>query len=394
MKKIIYLLLMLFIFISITSCSSENNKEKTLPPYTAKEQLDYINENLFFMEDYIKLGKSIPEIQTRDDYHEHVTLEEESNLGYSGIILKNNSEFNLSKVYCSDSSNKDSFNKYNYLTLDFLIEFNGEINKIMGDEFIATRLHSSVDNFSFFDVRLGENLGPIKDKLEERGFECPEVVSTSNWFTYGCIKIVIRSDSGGYIKYINLSIERHSEYYNYINTHPDNYLFEKYSILCNKDDILKYFMPLEFKGNYIIFIDLKHYMDDFTTEVNMIEFYSKTIGENANEWIEISRVQLYESDNFISDIYNKINNLRQRYYVNREYHGTDEELKIQNIISYFSNNKLEDVDIIIRENLTLHNNFQITGDFSGIANEYLYIKNSIESIPGYDEYIKYWNEKA
>ncbi len=394
MRKILYSIFLLIIITCLSSCSSENNKEKTLPPYTAKEQLDYINENLFFMEDYIKLGKSIPEIQTRDDYHEHVTLEEESNLGYSGIILKNNSEFNLSKVYCSDSSNKDSFNKYNYLTLDFLIEFNGEINKIMDDEFIATRLHSSVDNFSFFGVRLGENLGPIKDKLEERGFECPEVVSTSNWFTYGCIKIVIRSDSGGYIKYINLSIERHSEYYNYINTHPDNYLFEKYSILCNKDDILKYFMPLEFKGNYIIFIDLKHYMDDFTTEVNMIEFYSKTIGENANEWIEISRVQLYESDNFIGDIYNKITNLRQRYYVNREYHGTDEELKIQNIISYFSNNKLEDVDIIIRENLTLHNNFQITGDFSGIAKEYLYIKNSIESIPGYDEYIKYWNKKA
>lgn len=141
MKKIILFLLFFVFLIGMSSCSIE------IPHfYTAKEQLDFINDNLIFIDDSIKLGKSYPEIQDREDF----TKYEKPSISQTN---QNDALETLQYDYNTPLSGISTF----YVFPKARVTFDGELNAITSDDHVITRLEASTDVFSLFGCGIGDS---------------------------------------------------------------------------------------------------------------------------------------------------------------------------------------------------------------------------------------------
>ena len=365
MKKIINLIfLFVCIFCSI-SCEEDKNDNKT--PYTVKEQLDYINDNLYFMDDYIKLGKSIPQIQEReeneDNHIDNYDRQGFENPNYKLYYFKSKT-YDYGYIVKYPPVSEFSHDPYSLTE----ILFDGDSKLVTEQEFVVVKLFTKIDNISLFGDRMfgdGEN---IKKNLLERGFS--EIITyKTSIYCYGPINISFKKfgDKIGYIcLYLSPRIMKES--------------FEKYfpNIEFTKENIIKYFYPFECKNDiWLISINETNLGIGEEKYTNGFLVKKGYLPKDVKDLLE----QL-KSDDFEDKVQSRI---FRSYYA-----------------SYGFDNKIEDLDKLFDEkylstldNLTIKQFTPKYGTYSykdleennNICEKYLYLLDLIKEMPGYDDYI-------
>lgn len=358
---------MFLFFVSILFILFSCGIEVKQSPYTAKEQLDYINNNLNFIDDSIKIGKAVPEIKTRDDFDE-----------LSFVEYDKYDRYNIPTLYYSSYKNKESADTYSPIDHGFQIRFDGHINMMADEEYLITYLNFSTDNCSFFDVHVGESIEPIVNNLKDRGFYCKPYFSVYSYYKYGFISIFLEANQDKKLKNVIIEIKRDSQ--SCIDEIND--FFTTNRLEYSNENFIKYLVPIDKLVNYSILINKIYYMDDHSIKFRKIIFDCKY----SSDYICGTSVDTSVSDTLLGKLFDLI----IKYYVDIDYSLISKSYRtdLQTEKSYFENIDYRNIDILIMEGLSLHQEgWSSQMNFTGISEEFLYIKEAIESDPRYERYL-------
>ena len=373
MKKLFTIIVLSLCLVISSSCTTEEIKEP--PKYTAKEQLDYINDNLYFKDESIKLGKPL------------VNYDQVEDPGRLETIELNDSS--ITKVYRRGINKKNG--EYSYKTfIDFLVDgvfdtyddafeivMNNEFDNVVGETDIVKGLFSRIDNFEFFGVRYKGDLTVIDTKLKERGF-----YGSKGSYSYGFIKINV-STIDFYGKTVICDISFHLDNRLSLSTGINNYnqdLIDK--IYINKEDLLKYIVPVNVVDDCIIIKSIHVYPDlpdlDEQHLVN-IAFINKNNLLNDQSLSYFFYYLKFLNDPDIKPeekFYCKINTKYLHIFIADGIKYDDKE--------YFMNNYQKiDFDIFELHKFWLKDNKL---DVSNFTDNYKYLADLIVNEEGYEEY--------
>lgn len=208
--------------------------------------------------------------------------------------------------------------------------------------------------------------------------------------SYGSILIGLRTDSGNdTLQFFYVTIN------NSISEYGFKSMYELNDFGKTRESIFKYFMPLDMENNCILWITKNVYMDDLTTSVSKVYFFSKSFhlkridGESIYETLTDPEVDDYS---YTNGLVKKIQLLIRYYHINVEYPYASIKTRLADPASYFKDLDLNTIDIVIIEKLTLHVDGWITKlPIDLISDEYNYIKEAIISDPRYEAFKILWH---
>lgn len=370
MKKLFTIIVLSLCLVVSSSCTTEEIKEP--PKYTAKEQLDYINDNLYFKDESIKLGKPLVNYDQVEDPGRLETTELNDNSitkVYRRGINKSNGEYSYRTF--TDFQSDGLYDHYDYA---FEIVMNDRFDNVVGETDIVKGLFSRIDNFEFFGERYKGDLTVIDTKLKERGF-----YGSKGSYSYGFIKINVSTiDFYGKTVICDISLYIGNYISLYKNYNHSQELLDK--IYTNKEDLLKYFVPVNVVDDCVFIITIGINPTKDSKELSSLNYINKNDLSNSGFYqfmiehiknLEDSNVR--PEDKFYSKIQVKYLNL---YYIDG-IKVVDNKYFIENIQEF-------NFDILESNTFNWENDYKF--DTSNFTDNYKYLADLIINEEGYEEY--------
>ncbi len=373
MKKLYKICILVLVLIVLFSCESE----KEIKNYTTLEQLDFINDNLVFLNEDIKLAKSYPNIINLDDFDKN---------GNNNLVEKDNKHDVNYKIIDDEFHSLSPLHSTNIVTT---IKCKYMNYYYAVDDYIITDLASITDNFSLFGERLGGNPQVIIDTLLDRDF-MDGGGATIRHFYYGLIEIQV-SIYNDVITGIGLFVSNYGEG-NTVEPLISNYVeripIDRIENTCLKDLDLtienfdKYLMPFEDFYPYCIEKKIRINMKDDTISLDDVGY--QIIYENNYNYEYIKQTMVDPDSIEFLYFETRVINL---YFTTWYY-----DLKMNQPIG---KEILDKDDQYIKEIrrikclLELVPNSGVRIDnFNDILEKYQYLREYIINDPYYDEYIE------